>query len=188
MGNSESNEQPEQPEQPEQRESDNSSLQNNLAIIESVVYIVSLLARIYTTYNNDKDTHRHESHYLEQVREPIFVGSFDWSSTDYSPHSRPKIEQTISSEQLEPVVPEGGEDEPISDDDDVKEPENRVESACVICMSNRIKTVFLPCGHTALCLSCSREYASRELARVNPKLECVICKQPIAQIKQIFTV
>ena len=73
------------------------------------------------------------------------------------------------------IVPERGVDELVS--------KGRGLSACVICLSNEIKTVFLGCGHMALCLKCAREYV-----RSAGDLRCVICKVPIYRIKRVFMV
>jgi len=166
------------------------STANNMVILESAIYIIGHLWRIYDrTHNPDKDL----TNDLLRPRESLFSDGFSYTSradasngtlvppnNNYNPPPPPHPSAPDLSTN-EPIVPENeAADEEVPDDDE--------ENRCVICTTNRIKTVFLKCGHMALCLKCSREYASRELAKINPQLVCVICKQPATQIKQIFSV
>jgi len=154
---------------------------NNIVIIESVIYIIGHLWRIYQrTSDPDKDL----TNDLLRPREHIFSSSdslfyeSDFNSQQtgiYNAPSAPNIDQ------LDPIGPESTNDEEVPEDDnDTK--------VCIRCATNKIKTIVLACGHMALCLGCSREYTQRELAKVNPKLECIICKRPVTQIKEIFEV
>ena len=74
-------------------------------------------------------------------------------------------------------VPMMDNDTSASDDDG---------NVCVICAHNKIKTIFLGCGHMALCLECSRKYVQTQKDKNVIKIECIICKQPVTQIKQTF--
>lgn len=51
--------------------------------------------------------------------------------------------------------------------------------SCVICMSNPIGTVVIPCGHVCMCLLCSKE-----VHKIN--YTCPICRENIAQIRKIY--
>jgi hypothetical protein len=60
-----------------------------------------------------------------------------------------------------------------SDMDEVKAIET-----CVICLENPINCVFVPCGHLAVCLSCSKQMALKD--------GCPICRVPIQQVVKTF--
>ena len=51
------------------------------------------------------------------------------------------------------------------------------EDYCKICYTNRVKTVFCPCGHSVSCISCAKRVKS-----------CPICRRSIAHKQTIFTV
>lgn len=45
------------------------------------------------------------------------------------------------------------------------------QDLCLICYSEKIQLVFMPCGHAAICLNCYEERESQ--------LNCIICKEGI---------
>ena len=47
---------------------------------------------------------------------------------------------------------------------------------CKICFTNRVKTVFCPCGHSVSCISCAKRITT-----------CPICRKSIAHKQTIFT-
>lgn len=49
---------------------------------------------------------------------------------------------------------------------------------CITCLSSRIQTVFIPCGHASLCLSCSKRLIS--------SLKCPICNLEIERVNRLF--
>ena len=53
------------------------------------------------------------------------------------------------------------------------------QESCVICMSNPIGTVVIPCGHVCMCLLCSEE-----VHKINYK--CPLCRNDIVQIRKVY--
>jgi hypothetical protein len=53
------------------------------------------------------------------------------------------------------------------------------EELCVICIDRKRATVCLPCGHTCLCVTCSRVQPRRET--------CVICRALLTEIKRLYS-
>ena len=51
---------------------------------------------------------------------------------------------------------------------------------CVICSTNKIDTVFYPCGHKSACYECSL------IIKKNYKMECPMCRQPIKDLIRVF--
>ena len=49
------------------------------------------------------------------------------------------------------------------------------EEHCKICYTNRVKTVFCPCGHSVCCISCSKRITA-----------CPICRKDVAHKQTIF--
>lgn len=54
------------------------------------------------------------------------------------------------------------------------------ESACKICLTNRVRVVCLPCGHACMCMTCGES-----VSRTRPFV-CIICKQTIEQCVRVF--
>lgn len=131
---------------------------NKMEIFESIIYIIGHLFHIYKV-----------------VRKPIPPVVSDNERYEFVYNNEQFIQPVQTKQTPDPIVPQGGTDTVISDNDNVR--------PCVICLENEIKTVFLDCGHMALCLQCSRDYAES-----NPQLLCVICKEQAKQIKQIYSV
>jgi hypothetical protein len=52
------------------------------------------------------------------------------------------------------------------------------KEACVVCFTNAIDAVFVPCGHMTCCSACANQ--------LDPQL-CPMCRVPIAQIVKVFT-
>jgi hypothetical protein len=137
---------------------------NIFVLVESAVYIVNHLFRIYGTLKDPNVPY--SSH----------------STPFYYSFSEPQIQQTQIREDPQeirrspniPVVPEGS-DTPVNDNDN--------ENECIICTVNRKNTIFIPCGHIALCIQCSNEYYNRN----SNDFKCVICKQMCTHIQKIFT-
>lgn len=59
------------------------------------------------------------------------------------------------------------------------------KTECVICCTNEINTIFMPCCHIALCIGCSKKYHSQEKSRADG-IKCLICKQPVSEIKRVY--
>ncbi len=55
---------------------------------------------------------------------------------------------------------------------------------CVVCLSEQIQTVIVPCGHMCLCLECSEQLTPKK----NNPTKCPICRTAIMQIIQTFSV
>ncbi len=53
------------------------------------------------------------------------------------------------------------------------------EELCVVCIDRKRATVCLPCGHTCLCVTCSRVQPMRRT--------CVICRTPLTEIKRLYS-
>jgi hypothetical protein len=56
-------------------------------------------------------------------------------------------------------------------------------NVCVMCYEREIKTAILPCGHSVLCISCSRKIA---FDKDEYTASCPVCRTPIGQIIKIF--
>lgn len=51
------------------------------------------------------------------------------------------------------------------------------EKECVVCMTRSIKTLLLPCGHAALCVTCALQIGLTV---------CPLCSTKIEEIKRIY--
>ena len=76
------------------------------------------------------------------------------------------------------------------------------ELECKVCLSSRVASVFLPCGHACACLPCyhsllrhtSREEQLRHTAREEglqeslktPALRCPLCRERVLGAHKIF--
>jgi hypothetical protein len=132
---------------------------NAFVYIESAVYIVNHLFRIYNTIqkNNTEYTPHNTPIYIPRNR------GVNASPTGVQQPSAPL-----------PVIPEG-EDEPVEEDTDN-------DNECIICTVNKKNTLFRPCNHIALCIHCSREYYNRN----SEDFKCVICKQMCSHIEKVY--
>lgn len=55
-------------------------------------------------------------------------------------------------------------------------------AGCVSCMSNSINTVFIPCGHAAMCSQCVQSSLA-----INPQEKrCPICRQMISSVTPLY--
>jgi hypothetical protein len=57
----------------------------------------------------------------------------------------------------------------------------RPEDECIICMENKIKTVYVPCGHSYACIACVHE------SKKANKLECQLCKKVPTMVTELFS-
>lgn len=74
---------------------------------------------------------------------------------------------------------------PLNPPNDTELTENDVENrdACKVCLTNKIRTVNLPCGHLVFCFSCTRNFITN-----NFQHNCPICRVKITEIKMIYNV
>ena len=56
--------------------------------------------------------------------------------------------------------------------------ENDLKHMCCICLSNKISTICIPCGHACMCKNCSNGY--------NKKDACPICRKHIQNVFDMF--
>jgi hypothetical protein len=52
---------------------------------------------------------------------------------------------------------------------------------CIVCANRKVATIIVPCGHSKLCVTCSRE-----LVLTHKNTKCPCCRQKITQIIKIF--
>jgi hypothetical protein len=193
MGNSESNinEQtsspPDQQQQPSRNENEENEeneenvgfwrqISNSFVYIESVIYIVSHLLRIYDTLqkpNNDYVPHN----------TPLYISRRETTQT-FENLSSLRQSHPLSNTSVNVNIPVST---PVPVGEDTLVGDNDTENECVICTTNKKNTIFIPCGHVALCIHCSGEYYSRN-SRNSNEFKCLICKQPCNYIQKIFTV
>lgn len=61
---------------------------------------------------------------------------------------------------------------------------------CVVCITNKVRCINLPCGDTNMCISCARSLAfgTAHATEEVPKLviTCPTCRDSIAEIKRLF--
>lgn len=92
-----------------------------------------------------------------------------------------KKEQNVTKEEEETerkeekaeeatVEKKGSPPKELDSDDEEKE-------LCVICLDEKIGTVFLECGHMACCVGCSTKLVT-----------CPICRRPITRVINVFHV
>jgi hypothetical protein len=55
------------------------------------------------------------------------------------------------------------------------------ECACKICMSNKVQTIFQPCGHAVACGACAAQMSGR-----GEQLECPICRASLTSTQRIY--
>lgn len=132
---------------------------NGWVIMESVIYIGSHLLRIYNTYQNPEKDRTND---ILRYRETLYVPNIEIEKV---------YTKSSSQNDNDPIVPEG-----------VDTPASSEDSECIICATNEINTVFMPCGHLALCITCSKIYHENS----RDDFKCIICKQNAIKIKRIF--
>ena len=71
-----------------------------------------------------------------------------------------------------------GDDELLDPDENETREEINESLQCKICFTNKINTVFLPCFHAAVCISCAN--------RLQETRVCPICRNPIDTPRRIF--
>ena len=68
---------------------------------------------------------------------------------------------------------------PLNPPNDV---ETDIESeACKVCLTNKIQTINLPCGHLVFCFSCCNNFIATNYVH-----DCPICRQRIKEIKIVY--
>lgn len=65
----------------------------------------------------------------------------------------------------------------ISIDDPMHILQAHERDLCKVCCEQEINTVIIPCGHQAICHSCSQKYIMQV---------CFVCNQPTAQIFKTY--
>ena len=92
------------------------------------------------------------------------------------------ILQPMSQDSYEPI-----EDDIIPSNIHISVPAAEAEvvcdenhTPCIICYTNQVRTTILNCGHTNLCISCSRKLIASGMNR------CPTCKQNIHKIIRIY--
>lgn len=75
----------------------------------------------------------------------------------------------------------------VSDDENVRPHSEKQQGGkeCVICLENPKSHVFVPCGHLALCESCSSRSAYAFPTR-SKRIRCPICRKKSAMIMKIY--
>jgi hypothetical protein len=158
------------------------SWQNSLIIAESIFYITRHLFRIYYVLSQTEDDN--ENTYDQTIIERELITSYNFHrhpTTTIEPPSFGIAGDAVlrAVENQKPfLVPEGPDSEAISEADE-----------CVVCRTNRKNTIFMPCGHSAMCITCSRDYHSREISKFdnnNAVIVCIICKEACTEIKRIY--
>ena len=126
------------------------SAANIFVIIEAVIKIVYHVANIYHVYQEQKEpTTSQRDHHHDRFEVP-----------------EPQNENISPSFPLNPP-----DDVELNDEDDDK-------TSCKICMTNKIRTINLPCGHMVFCFGCCRNFVSNNFQHM-----CPICRARISEIK-----
>ncbi len=73
-------------------------------------------------------------------------------------------------------VPDEEKEEDIKEEDKISE-----ELICKICESKKVNTVVLNCGHSRMCISCSREWVIKQKNK-----KCPFCREDIKKIIKKF--
>lgn len=68
---------------------------------------------------------------------------------------------------------------PLNPPEDV-ETDNENE-CCKVCMTNKIRTINLPCGHLVFCFGCCRNFISNNYVH-----NCPMCRERIKEIKIVY--
>lgn len=68
---------------------------------------------------------------------------------------------------------------PLNPPDDI-ETDNDNE-ACKVCMTNKIRTINLPCGHLVFCFACCTNFITTNYVH-----NCPICRERIKEIKIVY--
>ena len=172
---------------------------NVVVILESVIYIVGHISRVYSVIQEPKRDHRDPSEpfragtnvaymagrsFIEPnlrapVMEPRQIDEiFTWNQVQRG--GQTVYNNDGAAEDNDPIVPSDGEDTVLPEDTELGD-----EKSCITCAEHERKTIFMPCMHIALCLRCARDYADRQMAQ-NGKIICVVCKQDTTKIKRVF--
>ena len=106
----------------------------------------------------------------------------DHKGSDYAePQREPQRQPQMNPEEREPER----EEQPRSPAFPLNPPEDieaEVENdTCKICLTNKIRTVNLPCGHLVFCFQCCREFVSN-----NVQHNCPICREHITRIQMVY--
>ncbi len=70
---------------------------------------------------------------------------------------------------------------PIADINQLKDQargRNLADALCVVCLDAKVDTMFLWCGHTVCCKTCSKKVSST----------CPICRRPIASVTDMYDI
>jgi hypothetical protein len=128
------------------------STANFFVIVEAVMRIVSHLAQMYYSYTDiTKEANNEVGDDNVNIRYPEDIGENNNRSPSY----------------------------PLNPPDDI---ETDVENdACKVCMTNKIRTINLSCGHLVFCFQCCRDFISTNYVH-----NCPICRERIKEIKMIY--
>lgn len=94
--------------------------------------------------------------------------------SDWQPHENPRTEHARHASHcsyLKQISSQG----PGHLDSDENCPIEDVDHSCSICWSRKYDTVFVPCGHATVCLSCSSNVTV-----------CPICQRKFSQIIKLY--
>lgn len=135
---------------------------NFFVIAESLVKIVYNVSRLYFEYQTHKN----------RVED-------DNNSSAQNSHSQSYAADRGSNERSDNQSPPY----PLNPPEDTKLPEegDDEKDACKVCLTNKIRTVNLPCGHLVFCFACTRNFITN-----NFQHNCPICRVKITEIKMIY--
>lgn len=136
---------------------------NFFVIAESLVKIVYNVSKLYFEYQSHKS----------RIEE-------DETSNFSHPASPPQTSERVAerNDNQSPSYP-------LNPPNDTELTENDIEDrdACKVCLTNKIRTVNLPCGHLVFCFSCTRNFITN-----NFQHNCPICRVKITEIKMIYNI
>ena len=150
------------------------STANFFVILESALNIARYVSDIYYLYQNYKEDNEYRNANAN-------AANANASNTNANAANAAEEDQFANenanayANQQPPRSPSF----PLNPPPDV-EAENDKET-CTICLTNKIRTVNLPCGHLVFCFQCSREFISS-----NMEHDCPICRKRIEQIRIVY--
>jgi hypothetical protein len=131
------------------------STANLFIIVEAVINIVSHLTQIYRNYNDITKENVHPNVNNNNIADGEDDREYDNPNNMRSPAY------------------------PLNPPEDI-ETENE-EDSCKVCMTNKIRTVNLPCGHLVFCFACCTNFITNNYTH-----NCPICREKIKEIKIIY--
>ena len=150
------------------------STANFFVIIEAVINIVSHLTHMYHVYQE------HNKHDLGNENMDAGVGVEGIGVNDGVEGGEVGgVDLRVGVQRNN--IPEQGRSPafPLNPPEDI---ETEIENdACKICMTNKIRTINLPCGHMVFCFACCRNFVSN-----NFQHDCPMCRAKISEIKIVY--